>query len=81
MQKDYYKLRAKVKLTSHLSYRSRCGRDVVAGLNACTHKKAVLSGKLQNKMNFISFFTTFKRLFWKKSCTFGFFVVILHAKL
>ena len=32
MQKDYYKLRAKVKLTSHLSYRSRCGLDMVAGM-------------------------------------------------
>ena len=35
MQKEYYKLRAKVKLTSHLSYRSRCGLcglDVVAGM-------------------------------------------------
>ena len=63
MQKEYYKLRAKKVIDLTRSHWSRCGRDVVAGLNACTHKKAVLSGKLQNKMNFISFFTTFKRLF------------------
>jgi len=39
------------------------------------------SSKWQNKIHFISYFTTFKRLFWKKSCVFGFFVVILQAKL
>ncbi len=39
MQKEYYKLRAKVKFTLHPMYRSRGGRGEVAGLNACTHKK------------------------------------------
>ena len=38
MQKEYYKLRAKIVIDLTRSHWSRCGRDVVAGLNACPHK-------------------------------------------